>query len=430
MNKEIYAKELPNGIRVVFLPTRKFKTVSLGFFIHQELREDLASSHALLGEVLRRGSRRFPDNIAVRRELERLYGAELATDVLKKGERHLLSFSLSMVHDQYGPEIPDLFHRGMALLGSLVAEPLQEGEGFKPDYLDQEKEQLEREIRGLINDKTLYAMQRCLSTMCAGERFGIYKLGELEGLATVTPVSLWRYYQEVLSSNPLELYVVGEVEPERVFDTAERVFSFDRRPREEPLPATVVNKAVEEVKFKQEELPVNQAKLILGYRTNIRPGERLFYPLLVYNGVLGGFPHSKLFLNVRERASLAYYVHSRIERHKGIMVISSGIEGANYEQARGIIEEQVRAIARGEISRQEMENTRRGLINQLRTGEDNPFQKINLMLDQAIGGQGENTEEMVEKINEVTAGQVAEVAAGIQLDTVYLLQGREGGSSS
>ena len=121
----------------------------------------------------------------------------------------------------------------------------------------------------------------------------------------------------------------------------------------------------------------------------------------------------------------AYYVHhgSSVTR---IMVISSGIEGANYEQARGIIEEQVRAIARGEISRQEMENTRRGLINQLRTGEDNPFQKINLMLDQAIGGQGENTEEMVEKINEVTAGQVAEVAAGIQLDTVIYCRAGKG----
>ncbi|HHX86587.1 MAG TPA: insulinase family protein, partial [Firmicutes bacterium] len=56
MNQDIYTETLPNGIRVVFLPTRKFKTVSLGLFIHQELREDLASSHALLPAVLKRGS--------------------------------------------------------------------------------------------------------------------------------------------------------------------------------------------------------------------------------------------------------------------------------------------------------------------------------------------------------------------------------------
>ncbi len=427
MTREIYSEILPNGIRVVFLPTKKFKTVSLGLFIHQELREDLASSHALLPAVLKRGSRRYPDNIAIRRELERLYGAELSADVLKKGERHLISFSLSMVHDKYAPEIPDLFQQGMAILGSLVSEPLQEGEGFKQDYLTQEKEHLEREIKSLINDKSLYAMQRCLSIMCAGERFGIYKLGEVEGLSAVTPQSLWRYYQEVVYSNPLELYVVGELEPERVFTAAKQVFNFSRRPREDSLPDTEAYKPVEQVKFEQEKLPVNQAKLILAYRTNIRLGDELFYPLVVYNGVLGGFPHSKLFLNVREKASLAYYVYSQIERHKGVMVISSGIESANYRQARGIIEEQVGDMARGKISRQEMENTKRGLVNQLRTQEDHPFQQINLQLDGAIGGRVEQIEEMVKNIDAVTAEQVAEAAARVQLDTVYLLQ--EGGSN-
>lgn len=429
MTQEIYVKRLPSEIKVIFLPTKKFKTVSLGLFIHQELREDLVSSHALLPAVLKRGSRRYPDNITIRRELERLYGTELGTDILKKGERHLISFSLSMVHHKYAREMPDLFHRGMAVLGSLLSEPLQEGEGFKQDYLAQEKEHLEREIRSLINDKPSYALQRCLSIMCAGERFGIYKLGKEEGLSALTPQSLWQYYREVIQANPLELYVVGDLEPQKVFDTAEQVFSFSRR-QQESLPDTEVFKSVGEVKLEQEELPVSQARLILGYRTHICPRDRLFYPLLVYNGVLGGYPHSKLFLNVREKAGLAYYVYSRIERYKGIMVIASGIESTNYRQAREIIEEQVSDMARGKISRQEMENTKRGLINQLRAQEDNPFQIIELQLDRALGGQEENTEQMVDKIDAVTVEEVVEVAAGIRLDTVYLLQGQEGGNPS
>ncbi len=426
MKQDYYSDILPNNIRVFFLPTGKFKTVSLGLFVHQELREDLASSHALLPAVLKRGSRRYPDNIAIRRELERLYGAELATDVLKKGERHLISFSLSLVHDQYAPEIPDLFRQGMALLGDLISEPLQEGEGFRQDYLDQEREHLEREIRGLINDKSLYAMHRCLSLMCAGERFGIYKLGDLQGLSPITAAGLWQYYQEVFHSNPLELYVVGDLEPQRVFDTAREVFSFSRRPRGEALPDTEILQPVEQVKFKEELLPVSQAKLILGYRTNIPLNDPLFYPLMVYNGILGGFPHSKLFMNVRERASLAYYVHSQLERHKGIMVIASGIEGDNYEKARGIIEQQVDDIAQGRISPLEMENTKRGLTNQLRTQEDSPFQKINFLLDSSIGGQQESIEGMIKKIEAVTVEQIREAAAKISLDTVYLLQGQKG----
>ncbi len=430
MTQEIYSEKLPNQIRVVFLPTKKFKTVSLGLFIHQELREDFASSHALLPAVLKRGSRRYPDNIAIRQKLEHLYGAELETDVVKKGERHLISFSLSMVHDKYARKTPDLFRQGMDILGSLVGEPLQEEEGFRRDYLVQEKEHLEREIRSLINDKSTYAMQRCLSAMCAGEKFGVYKLGQVEGLSAVTPASLWGYYREVIHSNPLELYVVGDLEPGRVFAAAGEVFSFSRRPLETPLPDTEIFVPVKQIRFKEERLPVSQAKLIMGYRTNIRLGDRLFHPLLLYSGILGGFPHSKLFLNVREQAGLAYYVYSLVERHKGIMVISSGIEAANYNRARGIIEEQLSDMARGKISAQEMENTKRGLINQLRTREDSPFQKIDRLVDGSMGGQTESAEQIATKIEEVTVEQVMEAAGRIEQDMVYLLQGPEGGSSS
>ncbi len=62
---------------------------------------------------------------------------------------------------------------------------------------------------------------------------------------------------------------------------------------------------------------------------------------LMYNGVLGGYPHSKLFTNVREKASLAYYASSRFDGHKGILTIQSGIEMANYEKAVDIIRKQL-----------------------------------------------------------------------------------------
>ena len=133
-------------------------------------------------------------------------------------------------------------------------------------------------------------------------------------------------------------------------------------------------------------MPVQQSKLVLGYRTGTSFDSEDYYPLLMYNGILGGFPHSKLFVNVREKASLAYYVYSRLERLKGLMVIAAGIEAGEYQKALGIIEKQVEAMARGEISPAEMENTRRSLINALRVQEDSPYPLINAHLEGSIGG--------------------------------------------
>jgi predicted Zn-dependent peptidase len=429
LNQQIYSESLPNGIRVNFIPASKFKTISFGLFLHQELREDLASMTALLPSVLERGSHRYPDTLTLRRELELLYGAELSTDIIKKGERHLISCSLEMVHGQYVGERESLLGKGLSILGNVIGEPLVEGSGFKQDYVAQEKDQLGKEIKGLINDKALYALEKCFSAMCAGERFGVFKLGTVEGLEGINPAALWDYYQELFAQNPMELYVVGDLEPERVFEAAREMLQYRRRPRQDGLSPTEIYKEPGQLREKAEILPVNQAKLVLGYRTNISYGDPLYSPLLMYNGILGGFPHSKLFMNVREKAGLAYYVYSRLERHKGVMAIAAGIDGGDYEKARGIIEEQVEAMASGQISELELENTRRGLVNHLRSVEDSPYQMINFHLDGAIGGRDYTIAELIQDMEAVTPEEIIAAAGKIRPDTVYLLRGRQGGGN-
>ncbi len=420
---------LPNGIRLTFIPQKKFKTISMALFIHQELAADKATLTALLPSVLERGSRLHPDNLTLRRSLEELYGAELATDVHKKGERHLISCSLEMMHGKYVGEGEQMLRTGLAILGGIIGDPLVVNGGFKDAYVAQEKEQLGNTIRGLINDKTVYSVERCLQSMCAGERFGVFKYGRLEDLGGINPASLWRYYREILSTNPVELYIVGDLDAQQVEAAAREEVRFHRGPQPDGLPETEVYMEPSGVNFVEERMAVGQAKLVFGYRTNIAYRDPLYFALVLYNGILGGFPHSKLFLNVREKASLAYYAHSRLERHKGIMLIAAGIEGNKYEQARQIIEQQVEAMARGQISEIELENTRRGLINQLRTQEDSPYQFISRQLDGEIGGRHYTTAEMIRAIEETGLEEIKAAAGKIRLDTVYLLQGEEGVTS-
>ena len=416
---------LPNGIRLTFIPTAKFKTISTALFIHQELAADKAALTALLPSVLERGSRLYPDNLTLRRALEELYGAVLSTDVHKKGERHLISCTLEMMHGKYVGEGGEMLRRGLSILGGIIGDPLVVNGGFKEAYVAQEKEQLADLIRGLINDKALYAVEKCLQSMCAGERFGVFKYGRLEDLAPIDPAALWRYYRGILSTNPVELYIVGDLEAQEVEEAAGEAVRFHRGTHREGLPETEVYFEPRDVRFVEERMAVGQAKLVLGYRTNIAYRDPLYFALGMYNGILGGFPHSKLFLNVREKAGLAYYAHSRLERHKGLMLIAAGIEGNNYEKARQIIERQVDDLARGRISELELENTRRGLINQLRAGEDNPYQFINRQLDGEIGGKQYTTAEMIGAIEEVGPEEIRAAAEKIRPDTVYLLQGEE-----
>lgn len=426
MDRKSTVTWLPNGIRLTFIPAVKFKTISMALFIHQELAAEKATFTALLPSVLERGCRQYPDNLVLQRELERLYGAALSTDVQKKGERHLISCTLEMMHGKYVGEGEQMLRRGLSIIGGVTGDPLVVNGGFKEEYVEQEKEQLEKRIKGLINNKAAYAAEKCVQNMCANERFGVFRYGRLEDLERLTPASLWRYYRQILSANPVELYITGDLEAEQVEAAARETVCFTRGPQGDVLPATEVHVEPVEEKFVLESMPVNQANLILGYRTGTAYDDPFYPALVLYNGILGSFPHSKLFLNVREKAGLAYYAYSRLEKHKGIMLIAAGIDGGKYELARGIIEKQVEEMARGRISDTELDNSRRGLINNLRLLEDNPYQQINRYLDGEIGGKRYSTAAMIEALEEVGINEIKTVAEKIRLDTVYLLQNGEG----
>ena len=68
-------------------------------------------------------------------------------------------------------------------------------------------------------------------------------------------------------------------------------------------------------------MDVAQAKLVMGFRTGIAVPGGDVTAMRLMSALFGGTPHSKLFLNVREKLSLCYYCSSSYDRHKGKMCI-------------------------------------------------------------------------------------------------------------
>ena len=415
---------LPNGVNLHIYPTDKFKTIVYSIFLHQNLKKDLAAKTALLPFVLERGSKKWPTTRELVITLEGLYGADIITEILKRGERQIVQFILEIVNPVYVQENGNLEKKGLEVLKEILTNPVVEGGGFKESYVNREKEILANLVKGLINDKVSYAVERCIQEMCREEDYGVYRLGRLEDIEHMDSKNLYSYYQDLLSTAPIDIFVLGKVDPEQTLALMEETFNFPKDKSFDMEP-TLVYKEVKEPRYVEERLDVNQGKLTLGYRTNTMVKDEDYYPLLICNGILGAFPHSKLFQNVREKASLAYYASSRLERDKGIMLIASGIEMDNYEKALEIIQKQVESVKAGEISSDELESTRVGFINQVKVTEDSPYQIIGRYLGGIISGRQETQEEIIEQINRVKVEDVVRAAEKIQLDTIYFLRNKE-----
>lgn len=416
---------LKNGINLFIHPTVKFKTILVQLIFHRQLREDDVTESSLLPSVLQRGSVAYPTRMQLAHRMEELYGTEMMADVTKKGERQLVTFTLDLVDDQYLPGESRLLANALQVLSDVVTNPLLDGESFQANVVSQEKEQHERVIKGLINDKIAYSVERCLRHMCQDEPFGVFKYGTVERLQQIDGPGLYRYYRSFLTESPVDLHIIGDVDADAVTSLVEDIFDFERK-QETTIPQTEIRRQAGDVRYLQDEMDVNQGKLVLGFRTGLTYADDDYFSLLVYNGILGSFPHSKLFQNVREKASLAYYAYSRLEKHKGLMIISSGIEVNNYEQALEIINRQVADMEKGDFSEEDLENTKHGLRNQFLVEEDNPGLVINRALDGMLAGREDSTADILRRLDTVTKEDVANVAAQVNLDTVYFLTKKGG----
>ncbi|MDQ7779012.1 MAG: insulinase family protein, partial [Planctomycetota bacterium] len=170
-----------------------------------------------------------------------------------------------------------------------------------------------------------------------------------------------------------------------------------------------------------EKVDVDQGKLVIGYRTGVTLRDDGMYAMTFFNGLFGGLSHSRLFRVVREKAGLAYYVHSALERTKGIMLVGAGIDSAKYGEALRLVRQSLEDIAAGKIEDWEMDATRESLASHLKSLDDAPSVKISSYVERLINGRVLSFEELYDALTGVTKADVAAAAAKVKEDTVYFL---------
>ena len=408
-----------DGIGVYTHATDRFKTISLHAVWLTPLTEGTASVTALMPSVLRRGARRWPDWRSMEMRLEELYGAAFRAAVEKVGDQQLVSCHLEIPDGRFLPGHPDTLSAGIEFLNHVMSDPhLVEGT-FPPEVVAQEKETLTRRIQGIINDKAQYATMRLMQLMAEGRPFGLSRYGRVEDVAALTPEAVTERYREVSRRAPLMFFGVGAVDGAAL----ERALrdTWQRRPADVGMPAMAAMPGLHQRKLVVDEQEVNQGKLNLGYTTGPRLSDADYPALMMYVGVLGGFSHSKLFVNVREKASLAYYAYARVDAVLGVMHIGAGIEFKDFSEAMRIIEQQVADMAAGHVSEQEMDFTRRGYVTSLKTTEDAPGSLIGMQMQRLLMGGGLLPAELIPALERVTVQDIRRVAETVALDTVYFL---------
>ena len=418
---EVTRTKLADGVYLTYLPARKFKTSLLSAQFVTPITKETAAAYALLPAVLRRGTVTYPDMGAMATHLDQLYGARIDYTIRKKGENQCIGFVASLIDDSYALGGEKLLEPIAALLGELICDPVTKHGRFVPAYFESEKTNLIDAIRSLINDKKDYADSRLLREMCAGEAYGIPRLGDEADVEKLQPKKLYARYKELISTARLELFYSGSASQKRVEQALLSAFSTLPRDVVREIAVPQEHIARTEVLRIEDEMDVTQGKLGMGFSC----GSDDSAALLLGNTLFGGSSNSKLFLNVREKLSLCYYASSLYHRQKGLITVSSGIEFENFQKAYDEIMAQLDAVRKGDLEDWELDGAKSTLLNAYASMGDSQGKLENFYLGQAATGQSETPEELAEQVKDVTPERIFSAMDTVQLDTVYFLRGKE-----
>lgn len=411
------------GVTLRCVPAQHFKQGCLSIqFLRPMCREESAVN-ALIPAVLLRGTVNYPDLRAITQHLDDLYGASIGELVRRVGDYQTMGLYCGFIDDRFALPGDQVLAPMVDFLRQLLLEPVMEGEGFLEAYVSSEKRNLIATIEAQRNDKRAYTAARMLEKMCSADSFGIPRLGEKEQVSAIDPVSAYAHYRRILSESPVEIFYVGSAEPERLAGYLKEIFrDLPRNPM--TLPAQTPFQDGGGGNY-TETMEVTQGKLSMGFVTPITHGEERFASMQVLNTIFGAGMTSKLFTQIREKRSLCYSIGSGYYGSKGILTVSAGLDFAMEEQVRQEILNQLEACRRGEITPEELTAAKEAILSGLRGVYDSPGAIEAYESTTAIAGLPLTVDQYRQAVEGVTAEQVAQAAATLNLHTTYFLKGVE-----
>lgn len=411
---------LAEKVRLVSEQTSRFKTGRISVTAALPLDEN-AAANSLLIFLLKRSCKEYPDFSLLNGKLDELYGAAISASVSKSGDAQILTLSMTCIDDRFALTDESISEQCAQLLASMLFKPNCKNGSFGADNLAMEKRLLIQRIEEELNDKRTYAFNKCISYMCSNEAFGRDKYGTVEEIQNVKMADVYAAWKNMLSTAIFQITVTGSADADNIASVFEKHFKkIERNP---VMPETKFVLRGGHFNRYEETFPVNQGKLVIGFRSGMSNSRDNIFAVTVMNDIFGSGTYSKLFMNVREKLSLAYYCWSKLVASKGLVLVEGGIDTDKEKKVSAEIISQLSDLRNGKTDPEVLDSSKRSLKERytLTTPEGICLWYSSQLLQEEIL----TPEDMISGVEAVTMEQVCEAAKKLSIDTIYMLKAQE-----
>lgn len=414
--------KLAQGVNLHFIQSTKFKTNKIKIRFSAPMSADTIAERVIVSSLLETANAVYPTSQLFREHLASLYGSNYSTSVSRRGLIHYVDVNVSFVRDSFLSRKNALTTKIIEFIKASLLSPLAHDGAFDSSIFDIEKKNLIHELESEVENHFYHAHLELNQLFYISREMQIPRVSTVELMRQVTSETSFSVFQKMLKEDQIDIFFIGDFN-ELAMQEQFELFKFSDR--KQILSLNYQQNFSKILREGIEQKEAHQSILEMGYHFPIQYGEDSHIPLLVLNSLLGGYAHSKLFVEVREKASLAYTVSSSMDIFSGMLRVYAGIDRQNRNKAMTLINRQVTDLKRGNFSEEELQQTKKMLRNSALLSQDRQNSLLEMAyLSSILGEKFLAIDEWLIALENVQKEDVVSAANNLKLQAMYFMEGK------
>ncbi|MBI3252023.1 MAG: insulinase family protein [Candidatus Omnitrophica bacterium] len=400
MKTSIEISNLKNGLRVVAVPMRERKSVSVGIWVGVGGRDEeprlSGISHFLEHMVFKGTAARTADQI--KQEVEGVGGSlnaftseEYTCFLAKSASRH--------------------FEGVFDVLADMVRNA-----SLKDEDIKKERTVIMEEIKMTQDQPSQLVGELLAEIVWPGHPLGRPLAGTLETVGRLSREDLTGYKNRFYEPGLITVVAAGDVDRKKLIQMTQKRFGGDAKRNGKKWDLFKKRQKGPDIKLFHKSTEQTHLELALHALPKAHPDE---YALDILSVILGGNMSSRLFNEVREERGLAYDIGSSVRkfRETGAFIVSAGVDNHKLNEALRVIMKELEKIASKPVEADELKRAKEFYLGQMELGLESAMNQM-LWAGETLVCLGRclTPEEVIRKAGRVTAEDLRRVARGLFRD--------------
>ncbi len=416
-----YKKYKIKNTDVFLIPIKKYKYTFARIIYTIPFSLENKTYSIFLRDVIAKGLKKYPTVESKAKVLDELYGVDIYGSGNQNGDTLSMAFNLSFINDKYTE--PNMLDKYLELLNEHINGPLIKDGAFVSEKVEEVRKHLKEVLENLNANPNYVADEKFSNVFLPNTGYSAHELGDITLIDKINGKDLYDFYLRILKEAYVSIYVCGDIKEKEWLTKIKKYLNINGSAKKDycfNFPQEINNK----VKDIEEDFETKQSIIYMGFKIKDFTLYDRLYASLIFNYIFGGGSSSKLFMNIREKHSLCYSVHSNISGNYNVMTVTSMIDSKNKDKFVKLVYDELKNMQDGDFPINEIENGKHFYINAILSDEDSLNSMINSVMKKEMM-HFDLPEERIEKIKKISKEDIVSLANKIYPDTIYMLKGVE-----